>query len=189
MLPCTYRPVGRRKVDEIYPSRLKETAFSLFAAYGYESTTMSQIANAIGIKKPTLYSYYESKEELFLSVFAEVAEEYRQYMEQILKKHNRWKALKINFYHIFQKIYYLFCSNPELSAFWNRILIFPPASLKDKLFTQISNLEASLYEKVAEIIRAGLDARDLRHSVVLDTLFTFLLFQRRLLLAILLNLI
>jgi AcrR family transcriptional regulator len=48
-------------------SRLKETAFSLFAAYGYESTTMSQIANAIGIKKPTLYSYYESKEELFLS--------------------------------------------------------------------------------------------------------------------------
>ena len=57
-------------------SRLKETAFSLFAAYGYESTTMSQIANAIGIKKPTLYSYYESKEELFLSVFAEVALEF-----------------------------------------------------------------------------------------------------------------
>lgn len=84
-------------------SRLKETAFSLFAAYGYESTTMSQIANAIGIKKPTLYSYYESKEELFLSVFAEVAEEYRQYMEQILEEAQQMESTKDQLYHIFQR--------------------------------------------------------------------------------------
>jgi AcrR family transcriptional regulator len=168
-------------------SRLKETAFSLFAAYGYESTTMSQIANAIGIKKPTLYSYYKSKEELFLSVFAEVAEEYRQYMEQILEEAQQMESTKDQLYHIFQRYITYFAQNPELSAFWNRILIFPPASLKDKLFTQISNLEASLYEKVAEIIRAGLDRGDLRHSVVLDTLFTFYCFREGLLLAILLN--
>jgi TetR/AcrR family transcriptional repressor of cmeABC operon len=92
-------------------SRLKETAFSLFAAYGYESTTMSQIANAIGIKKPTLYSYYESKEELFLSVFAEVAEEYRQYMEQILEEAQQMESTKDQLYHIFQRYITYFAQN------------------------------------------------------------------------------
>jgi AcrR family transcriptional regulator len=168
-------------------TRLRETAFSLFAAHGYESTTMSQIANAIGIKKPTLYSYYESKEELFLSIFTEAAEEYRQYMEQILEEARHMGSTKDQLYHIFQKYIAYFAQNHELSAFWNRILLFPPASLKEKLFTQISNLESSLYEKVAEIIQAGIDRGDLRHSVALDTLFSFYCFREGLLLALLLN--
>ena len=79
-----------------------------------------------------------------MSVFAEVAEEYRQYMEQILEEAQQMESTKDQLYHIFQRYITYFAQNPELSAFWNRILIFPPASLKDKLFTQISNLEASL---------------------------------------------
>jgi AcrR family transcriptional regulator len=168
-------------------SRLKETAFSLFAAHGYESTSMSQIANAVGIKKPTLYSYYESKEELFLSIFNEAAEEYRQHIEQILAEAQQMGCTKDQLYYVFQRYITYFAQNPELSAFWNRILIFPPASLKEKLFTQISNLEASLYGQVAEIIQAGMDRGDLRHSVVLDTLFSFYCLREGLLLAVLLN--
>lgn len=168
-------------------SRLKETAFSLFAAHGYESTSMSQIANAVGIKKPTLYSYYESKEELFLSIFTEAAEEYRQYIEKILKEALQMESIKDQLYHVFRGYINYFAQNPELSAFWNRILIFPPASLKEKLFTQISNLETSLYGQVAELIQAGMDRGDLRHSVALDTLFSFYCLREGLLLAILLN--
>jgi len=167
--------------------RLKETAFSLFAAHGYESTTMSQIANAIGIKKPTLYSYYASKEELFLSIFTEVAEEYRQYIEQLLEEAQRKESTKDQLYHVFRGYITYFAQNPELSAFWNRILIFPPASLKEKLFTQISNLETGLYGQVAEIIQAGMDRGELRHSAVLDTLFSFYCLREGLLLAVLLN--
>lgn len=166
---------------------LKETAFSLFAAHGYESTTMSQIATAVGIKKPTLYSYYESKEALFLSIFTEVAEEYRQYIEQILEEALQMESAKDQLYHVFQRYITYFAQNPELSAFWNRILIFPPASLKEKLFTQINNLETSLYGQVAQIIQAGMDRGELRHSVVLDTLFSFYCFREGLLLAVLLN--
>lgn len=168
-------------------TRLSETAFSLFAAHGYESTTMSQIAHAIGIKKPTLYSYYESKEELFLSIFTEAAEEYRQYIEQILAEALQLENIKDQLYHVFRGYIAYFAQNPELSAFWNRILLFPPASLKEKLFAQISNLETSLYEKVAGIIQAGMDRGDLRHGVVLDTLFSFYCLREGLLLAILLN--
>ncbi|NLB89244.1 MAG: TetR/AcrR family transcriptional regulator [Syntrophomonadaceae bacterium] len=167
--------------------RLKEAAFSLFAAHGYESTTMSQIANAVGIKKPTLYSYYESKEELFLSVFNEVAEEYRQHIGQILEEALQMESTKDQLYHVFRGYITYFAQNPELSAFWNRILIFPPASLKEELFIQISNLESGLYERVAEIIQAGMDWGDLRHNVVLDTLFSFYCLREGLLLAVLLN--
>lgn len=168
-------------------NRLRETAFSLFAAHGYESTTMSQIANAVGIKKPTLYSYYESKEELFLSIFTEAADEYRQYIEQILQEALQMESTKDQLYHVFRGYITYFAQSPELSAFWNRILIFPPASLKEKLFTQVSELETALYGQVAGIIQAGMDRGALRHSVVLDTLFSFYCLREGLLLAVLLN--
>ena len=168
-------------------NRLKEIAFSLFAAHGYESTTMSQIADAIGIKKPTLYSHFASKEELFLSIFTEVANDYQQYIEQILKEAEELESTKAQLYHVFRAYITYFAQNPELSAFWNRILLFPPASLKEKLFAQISNLETSLYEKLAALIEKGMDRGDLRRSVVLDTLFSFYCFREGLLLAVLLN--
>lgn len=167
--------------------RLKKAAFSLFAAHGYESTTMSQIANAIGIKKPTLYSYFASKEELFLTIFAGVAEEYQHYMEQILEEAQQMERTKDQLYHVFKGYIAYFAHNPELSAFWNRILLFPPASLREKLFSQISDLEAALYGKVAVLIQAGMDCGELRHSEVLDTLFSFYCLREGLLLAVLLN--
>jgi hypothetical protein len=44
-----------------------------------------------------------------------------------------------------------------------------------------------LYGQVAQIIQAGMDRGELRHSVVLDTLFSFYCFREGLLLAVLLN--
>lgn len=41
-----------------------ETAMELFALQGYESTSISQIANKANISKGLLYNYFESKEEL-----------------------------------------------------------------------------------------------------------------------------
>lgn len=48
---------------------LKETALRLFSSNGYEATSISVIAKEAGISKGLMYNYFESKEELLLSLF------------------------------------------------------------------------------------------------------------------------
>ena len=60
----------KRKPSDL--SRLDERAQRILAAatrlilhYGYDKTTMSDIAAAANVSKSTLYLYWQSKEELF----------------------------------------------------------------------------------------------------------------------------
>lgn len=47
---------------------IKEAALRLFAINGYEGTSMQDIAQAVGLKKQSLYAHISCKEELFQSV-------------------------------------------------------------------------------------------------------------------------
>lgn len=44
---------------------IKAAGIKSFAAYGYSKTTLEDIANMLGMKKNSLYYYFESKEALF----------------------------------------------------------------------------------------------------------------------------
>ena len=42
-----------------------EAAFTQFIQYGFQKTTMADIAVATGISRPSIYTYFENKEEIF----------------------------------------------------------------------------------------------------------------------------
>lgn len=44
--------------------RILDASLSLFASKGYEATSMADIAESVGIRKPSLYSHFESKREI-----------------------------------------------------------------------------------------------------------------------------
>lgn len=54
-----------RKVPEGRFTQLIEVATKTFVARGYRLTQMSDVAEALGVAKGTLYGYVESKEALF----------------------------------------------------------------------------------------------------------------------------
>lgn len=53
---------------ELIDKRLLEQGYKMFTAYGLKKTTIEEIANAAGISKGAFYSFYESKEALFMDV-------------------------------------------------------------------------------------------------------------------------
>lgn len=55
--------------------RLMEKAKELFIQFGYKAVSMDQIAEAAGISKATIYNYFPSKEELFVKVMRDIADE------------------------------------------------------------------------------------------------------------------
>ncbi len=48
--------------------RLREVAAELFAERGYAGASMTDIAKRVGVRKPSLYNYCSSKEELFMDL-------------------------------------------------------------------------------------------------------------------------
>jgi AcrR family transcriptional regulator len=52
-----------------------QEAVELFAQKGYENTTISDIARATGLRKPSLYHYFPSKQSIFLAVLSEGMDE------------------------------------------------------------------------------------------------------------------
>ncbi len=49
--------------------RLVEAAVARFADAGYDATSMSEVAEAAGVSKGSLYDYFHDKEDLFYAVF------------------------------------------------------------------------------------------------------------------------
>lgn len=45
-----------------------EAAITQFSQYGYRKTSMEDIAGAAGVSRPSLYVYFENKEEIFRSL-------------------------------------------------------------------------------------------------------------------------
>jgi AcrR family transcriptional regulator len=56
------------------------TAHTLFHEKGYSNTKMSEIAAALGVTKPTLYHYFDTKEKLFIAV----AEHERKMLQEFI---------------------------------------------------------------------------------------------------------
>ncbi|MFD2513904.1 TetR/AcrR family transcriptional regulator [Pontibacter locisalis] len=59
------------KKAEAKKELILEAAKSVFGRMGYSKATLDDIAHTIGLKKPTLYYYYKSKEVLFIEAFSQ----------------------------------------------------------------------------------------------------------------------
>lgn len=56
--------------------RILKCALKLFSEHGFESVSVEQIANAVGIKAPSLYNHYKSKQAIFDAILESSAARY-----------------------------------------------------------------------------------------------------------------
>jgi len=64
----------REQTRSVVRSLLARTAVELFAAKGYDDTTLDDVAAAAGVSRRTLFNYFRNKEDLALSGLAEQGE-------------------------------------------------------------------------------------------------------------------
>ena len=56
-----------------------DAALDLFSTQGYEATSVSQIAGAVGIRKASLYSHFGSKQEILDELVRETLSQYNRH--------------------------------------------------------------------------------------------------------------
>ncbi len=100
---------------ELIGKRLLEQGYKLFSAYGLKKTNIEEIAKAAGISKGAFYSFYESKEALFMDV-AELAEQrFRQEILIVIELPG--SSPRARLFAVFKKAFALLKTIPILQFF------------------------------------------------------------------------
>ncbi len=71
-----------KKFDE-KKELIKRAGIKSFAAYGYNKTTLEDIAGMLGMKKNSLYYYFESKEALFREIIEDEIASHMEHQKKI----------------------------------------------------------------------------------------------------------
>ncbi len=63
--------------------KILEKALELFSSKGYDAVSVGEIGKAVGIKAPSLYNHYPSKQAIFDALVAETSKRYEEFTEKI----------------------------------------------------------------------------------------------------------
>ncbi|MEU4452436.1 helix-turn-helix domain-containing protein [Nocardioides sp. NPDC023903] len=87
----------RMQTRAVVRSLLARTALELFAAQGYDETTVDEVAAAAGVSRRTLFNYFRSKEDLALSGLAEQGEQIAARFAERPDDEDIWVSLRAAF--------------------------------------------------------------------------------------------
>ena len=92
--------MGRRKKEEpcVHRMRIAKAAEDLFEKKGITATTMSEIANAAGYSKATLYVYFKNKEEVVGYLVLNSMKKLKDYLSSALEKGKENSDFKERFF-------------------------------------------------------------------------------------------
>ncbi len=114
---------------EVIGSLLLEQGYKLFSTYGLKKTNIEEIAKAAGISKGAFYSFYDSKEALFMDVVEQAELRVRQ--EILAAIDLPGPSPRARLFNILKKAFSLFQAIP--------ILQFFTGSDYDLLFRRVSS--------------------------------------------------
>jgi len=92
------RALGRPKDPELELRRraeILECATKLFASFGFANVQVQTIATQLGVGNGTIYRYFRTKEELFLSAVAKGLDELTRQLDEVIASPSDQPVLKI----------------------------------------------------------------------------------------------
>lgn len=110
--------------------KIKKIAISNFARYGFKGASLEKIAQEVGIKKPSIYSHFKNKEDLYINCLEEVILMDYFFVDKYLHE-TKEQSLEIKLKHFLISYKKRAEENDEV-MFWIRSLYFPPRELEEK---------------------------------------------------------
>jgi AcrR family transcriptional regulator len=140
---------------ELIHTRLLEQGYKMFSAYGLKKTNIEEIARAVGISKGAFYSFYESKEALFMDVVEEAEKRVRREILAAIDLPGATPRARL--FAVFKKAITLFQALPILHIFSGSDydLLFRRIPAK-KLQEHLTNDQIFIHELVARCQKAGI---------------------------------
>lgn len=152
--------------------RIRDAALSHFANLGYEGASLSKIAEEVGIKKPTIYSHYKGKDDLFLSVVQYVFQlERRRILEYFQLCADM--PLKTKLQGMFQWLEDGF-KESDTTKFLLRVAFFPPPALFDEVMNIVNPFLDGMQRNLIKLLNKATQQGEFSHSNTEAVAITYL---------------
>ncbi|QHI73837.1 TetR/AcrR family transcriptional regulator [Aminipila terrae] len=143
-------------------NEILHAAYYLFAEKGY-ALSMSEIAEAVNIKTPSLYSHFKSKDEIIELIIRDQIEHCFDTIEKStlkLKDKNCEEKLKSILFYVID--YYK--KNSRLN-FWRHISLLHNKKLKNISKTLIQERDSYISEHIKNCFAAGIKNKEIKDNV------------------------
>jgi AcrR family transcriptional regulator len=127
---------------------IERVALGLFAEHGYDETTLAEIAEAADVSPRTIFSYYESKEDILFCSEAVFLDQLKERLEQRPPGTTTVDAIRDFIASI---------PPPDKQALLRKRIIGNSAALQMKIRAHLGQLEPLLTESIAKDLDAGPD--------------------------------
>lgn len=135
----------------------------LFATFGYNGTSMTKIAESVGLQKSSLYAHYTSKEALFFDVATKIAADYVDFVKSTFENHGQ--TIEEKFHLSFQAHVKDMAIHDSSIEFYNRFSSYPPRGFEDKILELLRDSEEQARAAFKEEIKAAQRAGDITNEV------------------------
>lgn len=157
-------------------ANIKEKARQLFAEKGYEGTALSEIAGAVGIKTPSIYGHFSSKEQLLLEIWDDLLNDYQSLMEELLETAEN-KPVEEQVLGLIRGYGQYFKERPESYFLWARLLMFPPPEVRERTMDDCMKAEAVIIRKISELLQYAADKGQVRPAPIPDLVDAFIVLK------------
>jgi AcrR family transcriptional regulator len=140
-------------------TKILEEATRLFAAHGVDGTALQDIADAVGVAKPSLLYHFPSKETLHRGVLEHLLSRWNEIVPRLLKA----AAREDRFDAILDATIEFFSADPDRARLLLREAIDRPVEMRDLLATHVApwvNVMADSIKQAQahQVMRADADA-------------------------------
>ena len=139
-------------------------SLTLFMEKGYDGASMSDIAQATGIKKASLYAHFSGKEEIFSAVFSDVLLDYREAISALTKKRANESALT-RLERMFRG-FLRYCYQNTKVYFWDRYFYYPPEFIRERMEIETRTTQNEFLNAISVAISEGIERGEIRRQPV-----------------------
>ena len=166
------------KIPEEKRKRILDAATTEFAQYGFENTSIQQIAKKAEISVGSVYKYFENKEELF----AMVVKENLALLEELLLHHSSSdEDIMVKAESVLKELLRFSRKHTQLIKLYNSITTGSNVEFSRMLAERVESISAKIY---TDVIKKAQLSGDVRSDVdprvfafLLDNIFTMLQFS------------
>ena len=144
------------KIPEAKRKRVLDAATDEFATYGFENTSIQQIAKRAEISVGSVYKYFENKDELF----AMVVKENLSLLEELLLHHSSSdEDVMVKAESVLKELLKFSKKHPQLIKLYCAITTGNNTEISRLLAQRVESISAKVYTEVIEKAQLSGDAR------------------------------
>ncbi len=140
-----------------------QAAKRLYAENGYDSMTMKEIANEVGIKAPSIYAFFTNKADIFLHIYQDTINRHLQLAETKAEE-DRHRTVKEQLEELLQAIVTFQYQEAMQMKIYIRMLLFPPEGFDVELKEKLVEIEKKEVAMFSLMFRRGMEKGEIKNG-------------------------